>query len=377
MESLEKFINNKKKGFTLIELLTVIVILGILALITSPIIANIISDARKNTFKNSAYGIVQAANQYYLNSKLTGESFEELTFTVNDNKLMSENKELSFSGKSPIGDSYVKINSVGEIAMNITDGTYYATKEYDETGVSITGEEENALTREELAQKINVLESELNNLKTTVETNSSSIGTNTSLINNNSSAITTLSDASNSSSLYQKMYPVGSKYITKTNENPSSYLGGTWTLVDKNLKASSGQVNDDTKYFTPTSNISAFTLSYVMSDHSYFVRLDFTSAVDFADTTLELGTINYSSLGISRFSYSHTRIAAGTDGGNGFAMINLNAGDGLISTVDIVNKSGATSIASGNGYSVVFSGNIAKNWLLDEYCDEFIWERTA
>ena len=162
-----------KKGFTLIELLTVIVILGILALITTPVITNLINNARKNTFKNSAYGIVQAANQYYLNSKLTGENFDEITFIVNNDKLMSENKELSFTGKSPIGSSYVKINSSGEIAMNITDGTYFATKEYDEAGVLITGKEANAVSREELANKVvelnNLLNNTMNKLDTAIE----------------------------------------------------------------------------------------------------------------------------------------------------------------------------------------------------------------
>ena len=38
----------KKKGFTLIELLAVIIILAIIALIATPIILNVIDDARKS-----------------------------------------------------------------------------------------------------------------------------------------------------------------------------------------------------------------------------------------------------------------------------------------------------------------------------------------
>lgn len=297
---------------------------------------------------------------------------------------MSENKELSFSGKSPIGSSYVKINNLGEVELSITDGTYYATKEYDETGVLITEEDNDALTREELAKQINELRAELNNtkeelnnVKTNVKTNSSSINSNNSLINSNTTAITDLSDVNNSSSFYQKLYPVGSKYITKTNENPSSYLGGTWTLVDKRLKTVGRKITDDTTYFIPTSNISNFTLTYQMSAHSYFIRIDFISAVDFEDTAIDLGTINFSAFGVKKFDYSSVRIAAGTDDGNGFAMLDLNADTGVVSSNDVVAKVGATSIASGSRYSVVFSGNIKTSHLLDEYCDEFIWERTA
>lgn len=48
------------KGFTLIELLAVIVILAVIALIATPIIMNVINDAKNGANKDSAYGIVKA-----------------------------------------------------------------------------------------------------------------------------------------------------------------------------------------------------------------------------------------------------------------------------------------------------------------------------
>ena len=48
-----------KKGFTLIELLAVIVILAIIALIATPIIIGVIDDARKGTFENTSYGVLE------------------------------------------------------------------------------------------------------------------------------------------------------------------------------------------------------------------------------------------------------------------------------------------------------------------------------
>ena len=53
-----------KKGFTLIELLAVIVILAIIALIATPIILNMINDARKSAAKDSAYGYIDAVEKY-------------------------------------------------------------------------------------------------------------------------------------------------------------------------------------------------------------------------------------------------------------------------------------------------------------------------
>ena len=46
----------KNKGFTLVELLAVIVILALIALIATPIILNVINDAKKQAAKDSAYG---------------------------------------------------------------------------------------------------------------------------------------------------------------------------------------------------------------------------------------------------------------------------------------------------------------------------------
>ena len=52
--------NTNKKGLTLIELLAVIVILAIIALIATPIVTNIINDARKEAAKDSTYEYVKA-----------------------------------------------------------------------------------------------------------------------------------------------------------------------------------------------------------------------------------------------------------------------------------------------------------------------------
>ncbi len=53
-----------KKGFTLIELLAVIVILAIIALITAPIISNIIHTMNDNAFVETGQNIISAAKNY-------------------------------------------------------------------------------------------------------------------------------------------------------------------------------------------------------------------------------------------------------------------------------------------------------------------------
>ena len=61
-----------KKGFTLIELLAVIVILAIIALISTPIILGIIDSSKKSALRSSAYGLIDAAEVYYAGKVNTG-----------------------------------------------------------------------------------------------------------------------------------------------------------------------------------------------------------------------------------------------------------------------------------------------------------------
>ncbi|MCI8446539.1 MAG: type II secretion system protein, partial [Bacilli bacterium] len=50
----------RRKGFTLIELLAVIVIIGAVALIVTPVIISVIKQQEKNTFEESIHGILKA-----------------------------------------------------------------------------------------------------------------------------------------------------------------------------------------------------------------------------------------------------------------------------------------------------------------------------
>ena len=91
----------KKKGFTLIELLAVIIILAVIALITVPIVLNIIEKSRKQAFLNSAYSIMETAQTYYATALIFEETPKQLFTFPND-------KVLSFTGTRP-KSGYVEI----------------------------------------------------------------------------------------------------------------------------------------------------------------------------------------------------------------------------------------------------------------------------
>jgi prepilin-type N-terminal cleavage/methylation domain-containing protein len=93
--------NRKKKiGFTLIELLAVIIVLAIIALIATPIIFNVIENAKIKSLENSCYGVIDAVRTKYA---------EEL---LNLNKITNGNvNELTISGEKPIDGTWTIDNS--------------------------------------------------------------------------------------------------------------------------------------------------------------------------------------------------------------------------------------------------------------------------
>ena len=70
-----------KKGFTLIELLAVIIILAIVALIATPIILDVVEDARMSAAESEANMIVSGINNYCATSEMKKQmgTFDEDT----------------------------------------------------------------------------------------------------------------------------------------------------------------------------------------------------------------------------------------------------------------------------------------------------------
>ena len=140
---------NNSKGFTLIELLAVIVILAIIALITTPIILNVIEDSRRNAAVDKAWGTIDAVRVAYSQAQ-TGTDPVGIPFTVNFPKGNSKgtlntdwgtvtatgggygkgyinDQAVSASGEMPQG-GFVTIKADGSIiAYKLRFGQYYCS----------------------------------------------------------------------------------------------------------------------------------------------------------------------------------------------------------------------------------------------------------
>lgn len=123
-----------KKGFTLIELLAVIIILAVIALIATPIVLNVVDNARKSANKDSAYGLLDSAKLYYMESLL------------DESKSLSGNliDKINVSGSKPSSGT-VYINNKGEIALAVVYDKICFTKNYENADLTESDDIENCI----------------------------------------------------------------------------------------------------------------------------------------------------------------------------------------------------------------------------------------
>ena len=126
----------KRRGFTLIELLAVIVILAIIALIATPIILNLIEQARKGAFKRSAEGVLKSAKLSYTSSIMKDIPISDTIYYCDGNNCLASEKQLEVSGNVGKGDVYVYAD--GGIAFTLTNDRYCAAKYLEADKIVVT-----------------------------------------------------------------------------------------------------------------------------------------------------------------------------------------------------------------------------------------------
>ena len=147
-----------KKGFTLIELLAVIVILGIIAVITTPLIMGVIEDARKNSAIQSVNGLLEAGEQYQIESMLEGDMTSNINLTSDT---------LDIKGSKPESGTLL-ISASGNMSIIAKYGNYCIQKKFLEEVPSIIESEECEIAQSEL-EAMDILKSPTFESKTVSE----------------------------------------------------------------------------------------------------------------------------------------------------------------------------------------------------------------
>ncbi|MEG0021374.1 MAG: type II secretion system protein [Bacilli bacterium] len=81
----------------MVELLAVISLLGIIGLISVPIISNSLKNSKKNAFKQTLNAIIDSAKMY--NAENDYEGFTNLGIDITDGTIQFENSDEIISGK--------------------------------------------------------------------------------------------------------------------------------------------------------------------------------------------------------------------------------------------------------------------------------------
>lgn len=123
-----------KKGFTLIELLGIIVILAIIALITTPIILNVIKSSREKAFVDTGYSIVKSAQNYQ--TRNSGKT-NDLAFTV-DYTTNTNTDKIQLKGNNPdSGSFHIDENGKTELKLWNDKADICITKTLDSKKIKI------------------------------------------------------------------------------------------------------------------------------------------------------------------------------------------------------------------------------------------------
>lgn len=354
------------KAFTLVELLAVIVILAVILVIAIPQVMNIIGDVRKAAFSSSAKLLAQEAEKKFVQNEVLGVNKDINCSSVS--KLNDEDYEYC---NITINNGVALVTLVGNgkfEGMKVLNGTKSDAKVVVDDGGEL-------YTLDDVYRMVNDLTSELEIVKSEKEQLENELKEKNSILEEE---ITNLKNKTNSMSILDS-YPVGSIYVGSTNTNPSTFFGGEWTLVDKRFKASNQSYTSTSSVnmFTPTSNLSEYTVNVISVGNTLRLRLDLTPAIEFNDTTYELGTLNLANLGVSNLINNSSQIPCPSDPGNGIAYININYKTGVLNVVDVVTKTSGGTMSAGKAFHCDITYTIRENIILDSAAGEFHFKRTA
>lgn len=167
--------------------------------------------------------------------------------------------------------------------------------------------------------------------------------------------------------------PVGTCYITSTNTNPSEWLGGEWTLIHKKFKPQ--WITAGFTYNTTNTQSGSFVA--ILSENTIEFRFAWQNKIAISDDTKQIGTFDKSKIGIT--GTEHTCYGVGhADGLHSVGMFVIDMGDTPhLSSWDWVSR--ATTLPTTTGQNCYFNYTyvVRKDYMIDSFCDTFIWKRVS
>ena len=113
----------KNKGFTLIELLAVIIVLAVLALISTPIVSSLIVTSQKGTYAKSIEGLVDAVkldlgnNNFIKNREyLLDDDDNNLYLIIANGEVLEKREKIRVKGLVT-GFARIKVDEDGDILV--------------------------------------------------------------------------------------------------------------------------------------------------------------------------------------------------------------------------------------------------------------------
>ena len=192
-------------------------------------------------------------------------------------------------------------------------------------------------------------------------------------------------------------YVVGNVLITSTNENPSTYLGGTWELIDKGFKNSGSTVmfdkyvGDETYYgaenYISRYSIHCFDKMRVICFRSQStvrlrIELYLKKGVSFDDGGVpEAALLDFSDFGFTNLPVSYNYIPCYTDRLSGKGLLMNILGNGTVRIDDILvddhisNPELVVPSDHREALNIDITTPILIEDMMDNYCDKFYWKR--
>ena len=175
-------------------------------------------------------------------------------------------------------------------------------------------------------------------------------------------------------------YVVGNVLITSTNENPSTYLGGTWELIDKEYKSTFIYGDKSNDYYDKT-NVMIDDKNYtnnngidiVRTGHTITIRLNLSLNHEILpDENVAIGFFHFSNLGCKKLAVHNLPSLAFDDWTGNGAFWYIDANEGYLNIVEDLRGKG---FVKGNALNFYVDLNIPYQYMLDEFCDKFYWKR--